>query len=310
MHHVCSRLVHHSAVVLCLVWMEFLNLCENAQITHPKGPVVCLTTHGQRIKTVHLAIESIARGHMLPSRLILWIDDASLMQNLPAGVRRLQERGLEVRLCKNYGSHKKYYPYLESLQDVHAPLVTADDDLLYPRSWLKRLHEEHVRFPNVVNCHRARVIQLNEGCFIKYEQWDLATSTHPSFLHVAGSGAGAIYPIPLQQALKQGGTGFLQCCPKADDIWLHVQALRAGYMVRQIDKRQFRLCEIPGARRTGLCHDNVTSGGNDRQIGLTYTATDIRIMRSDSLLSSEGEQFAGVSKERSSRTSHHHDTAF
>jgi len=287
MRHVCSRLLLHGEELLYSIWMTIRNVSANALITSPEGPVVCLTTYGARITMVHLAIESIARGSMLPSRLILWIDDASAMQHLPPGLRRLQKRGLEVRLCRNYGSHKKYYPYLESLQDIDVPLVTADDDLLYPRSWLKRLYEAYLRYPNVVNCHRARVIQLKEGRLIKYEQWDLANSSQASLLHVAGSGAGAIYPIPLQLALKRQGTGFLHCCPKADDIWLHVQALRAGYRVRQIDTQLFRIREIPGTQVTALCHDNVTCGGNDRQIALTYTAMDIRIMSRAAVLPSQ-----------------------
>src|ERR1700761_4729145 len=82
---------------------------SNAPITDPGGPVVSLTTYGARSRKVYLVIESIARGTMLPSRIILWIDNENLFNNLPLSIKRLVQRGLEVKLCPNYGPHTKYY---------------------------------------------------------------------------------------------------------------------------------------------------------------------------------------------------------
>lgn len=267
-----------SALVLTgYFWL--LNLYERAPITQPDGPVVSLTTYGKRTRIVFLAIESIARGRLLPSRLILWIDDKAVFGNLPATLRRLAKRGLEIRLCENYGPHKKYYPYLESLQKVEVPLVTADDDLFYPRYWLQRLAEAFHQSPDTVNCYRARVIGLNQAGLAKYDSFTIADSTMPSFRHLVTGGAGAIYPPQLQRVLKQDGTAFLSCCPRADDLWLHVHALRTGYRVRLINKRQFPLVNIPATQATALCHYNQSRGGNDRQIALTYRASDVDRLR-------------------------------
>jgi hypothetical protein len=272
------RAAHRALLAARLVRLKILNRFGRDPITRPGGPVVSLTTFGKRIETVHLAIESIARGLARPSRLILWIDNLELLQHLPPGLRRLQQRGLEIEWCQDFGPHKKYYPYLKSLQEICVPLVTADDDLIYPRTWLKRLNEEYASFPKAVNCYRARIIGFDDKGFTRYEDWPFTTSTEPSFRHFAGSGAGAIFPIGLQQALKNHAAEFLLCCPKADDIWLHTQALRAGYRVRQIDARQFRLFEIPGTQQTALHHGNLAGGGNDRQIKATYTDSDISIL--------------------------------
>jgi hypothetical protein len=266
-------------VLLGYFWL--LNLYGRTAITQPVGPVVSLTTYGKRVRTVSLAIESIARGSVLPSRIILWIDDKAAFGDLPPGIRRLTRRGLEVRLCNNYGPHKKYYPYLESLQTVEMPLVTADDDTFYPRHWLKRLVEAFQQFPDVVNCYRARVIVLNEGGIAKYEGWKLADSTRPSFCHCAVGVGGTIYPLPLQRVLKQEGAAFLSCCPKADDLWLHVQALRAGYKVRQISEKRFPLVGIPGTQSAGLFHQNLIRGENDDQLVHTYRASDIDRLREE-----------------------------
>jgi hypothetical protein len=120
---------------------------------------------------------------------------------------------------------------------------------------------------------------LNQDGIAKYERWEQADSTKPGFRHFAVGVAGAIYPLPLQRAMKQEGAAFLNCCPKADDVWLHVQALRAGYKVRQVSNKTFRLMDIPGTQTAGLHHQNLACGGNDRQIETTYRALDIDRLR-------------------------------
>lgn len=274
-----SDLVIGIKVRLRVVRLRLANRFGRSRVTDPRGPIVSLTTYGVRFQTVDLAIESIAQGKMLPSRLILWLDDASLLENLPTGIRRLQKRGLEIMKCKNYGPHKKYYPYLESLQELEIPLVTADDDVLYPGDWLKKLFEAFLQYPNFVNCHMARIVKLNQQSIDKYESWGFVDSTEPSFRHFAIGVGGVLYPPSLQREVKREGTAFESCCPKADDIWLHAQAVRAGYKVRQVARTAIPLFYIPGTQINALHKQNLAGGENDVQIKLTYSATDINFLR-------------------------------
>jgi O-antigen/teichoic acid export membrane protein len=258
---------------LCHMWL--INRYGRMPLTQANGLVVSLTSYGKRIRTVYLAIESIGRGRLRPSRIILWLDDRTAFENPPATIRRLVQRGLEVKLCDNYGPHKKYYPYLQSLQTFEAPLVTADDDVFYPRGWLKELDQAFQQCPDVVNCYRAHIMTINERGIGKYENWGLATSTKPSVHHVATGVAGVLYPPAFLRSLKNAGNGFVDSCLKSDDVWLHVQAVRAGYKVRQIRPQAFLPLSIPGAESIGLWKSNIF-GGNDRQIASTYTAKDIQ----------------------------------
>jgi hypothetical protein len=244
------------------------------------GAVVSLTTYGKRIRSVHLTIESIARGQMLPSRLILWIDDAEVFAHLPPSLLRLEARGLEVRLSKNYGPHTKYYPYLENQEEFTAPLVTADDDVVYPRSWLAGLARAHEQYPNFVNCYRARVVTLRDWRIAPYREWYLCGSTEPSLRAIATGVSGVIYPIRLQRELKRAGTGFEMCCPKADDLWLHVQAIRSGVPIKQIQSEALLFPHIPGTQDVALWSENWERGaeGNDRQSAVTYQASDLALL--------------------------------
>lgn len=259
--------------ILCRFWLT--NRYGNKPVTQTDGLVVSLTSYGKRVNTVYLAIESIGRGRLLPSRIILWLDSRTAFANPPASLRRLMRRGLEVQLCENYGPHKKYYPYLQSLNEFQAPLVTADDDVFYPCYWLKDLAQAFAQCPDVINCFRAHVMTVDEHGIGKYESWGLVSSTEPNAYHVATGVGGVIYPPAFLGILKSAGTGFIDSCLKADDLWLHVHAVRAGYKIRQIRSRALLPLSIPGAEGVGLWKNNIF-GGNDKQIASTYTGEDIQ----------------------------------
>lgn len=283
MVHLPRRIVRESIMVIDLVQLFLINRVGGKSVTQPGGPVVSLTTYGKRSRKVYYAIESIARGDVRPSRLILWIDDEPLLKEPPATIQRLQKRGLDLRLSKNYGSHKKYYPYVESQEVFDTPLVTADDDMLYPKYWLKKLVEANHEFPEYVNCFWAHVVAINENCIEKYADWKQCDSTRPRLCHQAVGVAGVIYPPTFLMVLKQAGKAFEDCCPRGDDLWLHVQAVRAGYKVRQILLRlpYFSFHGIPGTQHTALCLDNVDGVGNDLQIRVTYSEADVQRLRAD-----------------------------
>lgn len=278
--HLPRRVARECIMLFKLLRLFLLNRFGRASITHPDGPVVSLTTHGKRLETSYLAIESIARGLTLPSRLILWIDDVAQFTHLPASIQRLQHRGLDVQLCRDFGPHKKYYPYVESCSTFDLPLVTADDDILYPRYWLNCLIKAYREYPDVVNCYGAHVIPMSPSGIEQYRNWSLARCTSSSYCHIAMGGLGTIYPCRFLTVLKSAGNAFLICCPKGDDLWLHVQAIRAGLKVRQILPQipylSFQM--IPLTQRSALSRNNVDRDGNELQIKATYTAQDLRIL--------------------------------
>jgi hypothetical protein len=266
-------------VEICL--LRIINRFTKSPVATGKpGAVVSLTTYGKRIRSVHLTIESIARGQVLPSRLILWLDDVEVFAHLPPTLRRLEARGLEIRLSKNYGPHTKYYPFLQEQEEFAAPLVTADDDVIYPRTWLAGLAQAHERYPNFVNCYRARVVTIRDWKIAPYREWYLCRSTEPSLRAMATGVSGVIYPIGLLRELKRAGTGFEMCCPKADDLWLHVQAIRSGVSIKQIQSKALLFPHIPGTQDVALWSENWEKGaeGNDRQSAVTYQDSDLAML--------------------------------
>lgn len=258
------------------------NHSTTGTVLSPEGPVVSMTSYGMRIETVYLTLESIARGTLLPRRLILWLDDQLSFRNRPDSLRRLEARGLEVKLAENYGPHTKYYPYLESMDTLTVPLVTADDDTLYPSGWLKSLSDGFIEHPTLVSCCRAHTVLLEGPGFAPYVTWKRCRSTAPSVLNFATGVSGVIYPPALQRQLKVAGLDFVGLCPKADDVWLHVQALRGGFEIRQLKAWEQSFPTLPDTQSTGLIQGNVHGSQNDVQIRRTYTAADIKILQAAS----------------------------
>jgi hypothetical protein len=241
------------------------------------GVVVSLTTYGSRAGTVHLTIESILRGTVVPREIILWVDEDRLLQDPPAGLRRLAARGdVRIAASEGLGPHTKYFPYVRSVPgDFEVPLVTADDDLLYPRHWLEQLMRAYAGAPDDVHCHRAHRIGVTGTGLAPYSSWSPCRDTERSNLSFATGVSGVLYPPRVLEQLRSEGTGFLDRCPRADDVWLNWVTLRAGSAVRQVAAAPSEYPTIPLTQRRTLMVGNVAGGQNDEALRRTYGSADV-----------------------------------
>jgi hypothetical protein len=245
------------------------------------GPVVVnLTTFGHRLATVHYALESIAAGTVRPRRMILWLDEPPALSTPTPELTRLQRRGLEIRHCQNWGPHKKQYPYA-LLDRPDLPLAAADDDVLYPRSWLAGLLGSYRAYPDSISGYRARTITVEDAGMGSYASWDPRTSDQPSFAAICIGVSGIIYPPVLLDALRDEGEEFMVQAPRADDIWVHAVAVRHGIRTRQVHDTQTEFPAIPGTQIGTLYRQNVTLGGNDEQIARTHSAAVTELIIAD-----------------------------
>ncbi len=255
-------------------------LARSPIIDSAAAAVVTLTSHADRIVRVHATIESIGRGHCRPRRILLYLGRQHECEPLPRGLQRLQRRGLEIVYVDDVGPHTKYYPWLLANDRFDHPLVTADDDKLYPRDWLAGLLDAYRARPDLIHCWRAREIRTGSDGLQPYREWPLCATTHAAFHHLATGVGGVIYPTAFLRALKSAGDQFRDCCPKADDLWLHVTALREGFRVRQVEGRAREFSGIPRSSRSSLQRTNIDGGQNDTQAARTYTGSDLaRLMQ-------------------------------
>ncbi len=265
--------------VLLYLWYCLRNRLARSAVIDPDGAaVVTLTSHGERIRRAFAAIESIGRGRCRPRRLLLHLGRRHECEPLPGSLRRLQRRGLEVVYVDDVGPHTKYYPYVLSNERFDHPLATADDDKLYPRDWLAGLLDAYRARPDLIHCWRAREIRTGPTGLLPYREWPLCTDTSAAFHHLATGVGGVIYPPAFLRALRSAGDRFANCCPQADDLWLHVMALRQGFRVRQLLRQAREFTGIPRSSRSALQRTNIDCGKNDTQAARTYTAGDLAVL--------------------------------
>ncbi|MBC3186088.1 glycosyltransferase [Corynebacterium sp. zg-331] len=278
--YVVGQAVGFLFTLLRLVPLRWHNRFSRSRLPRWEGNpelLVSLTTHGRRLRTVFLAIESVARGARgVP--IVLWLDPEEYdhPEAWPASLHRLVHRGLTVRRGDGgLGPHAKYWNQFRAVAGSQTRVVTIDDDVIYPAWFLDRLREVGGLRPDTVVAYRAHRIELREGRMLPYMKWSPADTCAPSLLHFATGVSGVSYPPAFIDYVVAQGEGFREVAPQADDVWLHLCALRSGHPVRQVFARPRNFAVVPSAQLDALVLGNGVGGGNDEQIGRAYTPRDV-----------------------------------
>jgi len=272
-------------------WLEYTHLASVASSTRlgvttvKRDPelIVSLTTIPERIGTVALCLDSLLRQSIKPDRLVLWLSESNepgrpliSQTSLPDNLLRLVPRGLEIRWCKDIRSYRKIIPTLHA--HPKALIVTADDDIFYPRYWLKALYQAYQAEPQYVHCHRAHLIKYAvAGDAMPYQQWDMLANGYqgPSFdLFPTGCGGALYAPGHLHPDVLNEDT-FVALCPKADDVWLKAMSILANVPCKKVASVTFPLIEVRIPNNRTLCSENFTLNGNDLQIKAVAERYDI-----------------------------------
>jgi hypothetical protein len=252
-------------IILYTLQLKVNNLCSRRSVIGESDIDVSMTTYGRRTRLAWRTVETIGRGALLPRRIILWHADESVVADPPRSLRRLAKRGLEIRHCADYGPHKKYFPYVME-ESLVRPLVTADDDVLYPAGWLAGLAAANSPNSDEVIAYRAKMMSDDP-----YVLWPLCTSAVPSRNFLATGVSGVLYPPVVLEALRKRGDEFMDVCPRADDFWLHYAALASGVLTRQISASAATWWPTR-PRQHGLEISNGVGGGNDAISAATAAA--------------------------------------
>jgi hypothetical protein len=240
---------------------------------------VSLTSHGSRVETVFAAIYSILRGRFVPESLVLVLNDSPRTTSARRTLDALVRHGLRIMVAPNFGPHTKYYPLVSGALPAGERLVTADDDIFYRRDWLERLVRVHEAHPGDVVAWWAKSMRMDGLTLRSYHDWPNVADCEGRPFHFALGVAGVLYPNPMVLALRDAGSTFADCCPKADDIWLHAIALRSRHSVRQVTADVQWPIHIPGTQEAGLKNFNHRPEGNDLQIRATYRPEDLAALR-------------------------------
>lgn len=237
--------------------------------------IVSLTSYPERMYDIHYCLYSLLNQDLKPDKVILWLAKEEFPEgelDIPKEVLKLKNNGLTIKFCENIKSYKKSIPTLKEYPDDI--LVTADDDIYYPKDWLKNLYEEHKKHPKCVIGLRSRRMQLNnDDKFIDYNQWKIANEEkEASYLNFMTGSGGILYPPNCfyKDVLKKDI--FLDISEIGDDLWLWAMAVLNKTKYKVPSKRYNSLIYINPARERLLIKEstlwelNMIENQNNKQL--------------------------------------------
>lgn len=203
-------------------------------IKEPTLPlVVSLTSFPNRISRVWMTIESMLRQTSKPHHIILWLSREQFPReelDLPKSLIAQTKRGLVIRFVDGDArSHKKYYYAFKEYTEYS--VVTIDDDLLFPSTFLKRIYECSLHHPNDVIASFGSKFYWDDvkQCIIEIPRsTKVGESGNELFF---GSGAGTLFKPKFLIEKLDSLNKIMELCPTADDVYLNALIRICGFGV-------------------------------------------------------------------------------
>lgn len=249
----------------------FFKACfsQNSLLGGNENFVVSLTTYGWRYNFVFLTIESILSQTIKPSAIYLWIHKNEQPTFFAKWfLNKQRKRGLKIKFVeRDTKSFKKLSYILTDTDCSFDVVVTADDDVFYPRNWLRNF-VNNSNFNTHVLCNRGRVITFEPGStkLKSYKNWPMADSSYNSRNYILPTGVSGIsYPIKSLDMRICNFDDIQKNCPFADDIWYKMVTTSNGYQSLILENKVDHFPPLLSSLTKGLEKMNVNEDLNTKQ---------------------------------------------
>ena len=262
-------IIFHKKVNKKRIDKKILSL-STSPVSEKVDVIVSLTSYGERLNELQYTLYSLVVQTVRPKKIIVNLAEKDFIA-LPPLLKRFEQYGVEYRQTEDLKSYKKLIPTLALYPDKI--IVTADDDLFYPKKWLERLWKAHLLQPDCVVCHSTRKVVYKNGMIATYNSWKynkgfVASSYANSIL----SGAGTLFPSHCFHSDICEKTLFLVLAPTADDLWDYFMCVLNHTKITQVHGAYVNLCYVNPYREYGitkgetLTQQNVGENKNDVQL--------------------------------------------
>ena len=198
-----------------------------------EATIISLTSYPARIESVYQTIISLINQTCKPTKIVLWLAESQFpgkKSSLPDSLVELESSLFEIRWCADIKSYKKLIPALQQFKNFN--VVTADDDIIYPRDWFEKLYNSYSSTVSekIIWCHRAHVVKINSGIVEKYKNWSMKCyDTSPSFRVFCTTGGGVFFP---KNCFSENlPNDYMEICPTADDVWFWGMLILNDYKI-------------------------------------------------------------------------------
>ena len=245
------------------------NYIENKNKQSLDDVVVSLTSYGDRINELKYTLFSLIDQTVKPLKIVVNLADKD-MDLITDELKKFEEFGVSYVKTEDLKSYKKLIPTVKAYPDKC--IVTADDDLYYPKDWLEKLWYGHLNNPNSIICHLTKKIGFRDESLLPYVQWSYNQySSAPSLQNFILSGAGTLFPPNSLYEDLINKDLFTKLTPAADDVWDYFMAYLKNTKIEQIPNSYVNVRYVNPYREYGidkgetLTQINVDMGKNDEQ---------------------------------------------
>jgi hypothetical protein len=189
------------------------------------APVVALTSIRARLGRLPRTLRSLTCQDQPAHSINLYLspDPFLLDEGVPAddpAIREIAALGVNVYHVSNIGPYRKQIPVIRQLRaagfDARTPLITVDDDVIYPADTLCRLMKA-LNESEAVIADRGRRMRVQRGALVPYGQFDRPTDR--ASLDSLGTGKNGIaYRLGHFPGVDEDFIGPI-LAPTADDLW-------------------------------------------------------------------------------------------
>lgn len=229
--------------------------------------ILSISSIPERVELFLAGLDWLANQTLQPKRTVIWLGGEffSEEQRLELYKQFPLADGIEIRYRHDVGPQTKLLYALREFATY--PIVTADDDVLYPPFWLEELYTSFQSAPQHIHCFRAHEIRISpDGHLLPYLDWNwLGRGTKgPSALLFPTGTCGVIYPVKSLSEHVFDQDVMRQLCPTNDDIWFKGMSLLNGTWVQKVREESLEFPLVPGSQTRVLWKTNFER--NDAQL--------------------------------------------
>lgn len=250
---------------------------ESIKVMSETEVVVSLTSFPKRFNSLHLVLQSLFNQTVKPKKVILHLamSEVRNLDWIPEKIKKFKKEGLEiVGVDTNYFQYNKFY--FTSEINKTQPVITVDDDVIYPFKMIEKLLEFHAKNPTCVIANRNhKITYSNASEIMPYANWQKEfVEVKPSHNNFATGVGGVLYPVGFFDDFCLDTHQIMRYAPYADDVWLKVVALKRGIKVVTTDLEnhmRWYCGYTPETSENALQEINVATGMNDKQFFASLT---------------------------------------